>query len=230
MASRRGLPEEEWNDVLFFQDSDAQSEQSDVVDVESDVESDYDMHQSDEFVGDESDSDGEAITIQLADEPVVWQQDQNRSSSSRVQRNPRVQRCPTNAFAPVHRATTRASTSRESAPSTSRYVESVPSTSRETPPSVRCPSSPTSSASIVSVYQGTTPRRSPPVARSARLAMGWESSSPTPVRHESLSESCNPITPGASDRPSFFSQAVPLPRMCMYSYHIFISILNLCIY
>ena len=223
MASRRGLTEEEWNDVLFFQDSDAQSEQSDVVDIESDVESDYDIHQSDEFVGDESDSEGEAITIQLADEPVVWRQDQHRFSTSRVQRNPFVQRSPTKGLAPVHRAT-RASTSRESAPSTSR--QSAPSTSRQSAPSTSRETAP----SIVPVHLGTTPRRSPPVARSARLAMGRESSSPTPVQHESSSESCIPSTPGASDRPSFFSQAVPLPRMCMYSYHIFISILNLCIY
>ena len=83
MASRRGLTEEEMNVVLFFQDSDAQSEQSD-VDDESDVESDYDIHQSDEFVDDESlsEGEGEAITIQLADEPEVWRQDQNRFSTS----------------------------------------------------------------------------------------------------------------------------------------------------
>ena len=151
MASKRGLNEEEVNQVLFFDGSDSESEQSDVGCVESDVESEYDMHRTDEFVGDESHSEGEgeAITIQLADEPVVWQQDQNRSSSSRVQRNPRVQRSPTKAFLPVHRATTRASTSRECASSTSRDVESVPSTSRETPPSGRRRSSPTSSASIV---------------------------------------------------------------------------------
>ena len=204
MASKRGLNEEEVNQVLFFDGSDSESEQSDVGCVESDVESEYDMHRSDEFDGDESDTD-EDITIHLDSAPEVWRQEQKLTSALRVKRTHICKRSPTKALAPVHRAILKG------APSTSRDVESVPSTSRETP-----------------VHLATTPKRSALVARSARLAMR----SSSPVQHyESSSESCIPGTPGASDRASYFSQrAVPLPRLCKYSYHIFISIFNLCIY
>ena len=89
-SNKGSLNVDEINEALFCKDLDVQS------DLDSEVDTDVDMHHSDSFVLDESLSDTESITIQLPDEPIPLKIDQN------VYRTTRVQQQAKDDLAPIH--------------------------------------------------------------------------------------------------------------------------------